>query len=141
MTSILFAAGAVCMRLAEPHAAADPGVPWRTRVALSRALPALDGNHLTATITEVTYEPGGVSPSHSHPCPVLVHVIEGAIRSKVQGEPEAIYRAGQTFFEAANGVHAVSANASRQVPARFLAITVCDHDGPLTIPAPAGEGK
>jgi quercetin dioxygenase-like cupin family protein len=120
---------------------ADPGKPSRTRIALTRALPALDGKHLTATVTEVTYEPGGVSPSHSHPCPVIVHVIEGAIRSQVQGEPEAIYRAGQTFYEAPNGVHAVAANASRQVPARFLAIAVCDHDGPLTVPTPPSEGK
>jgi quercetin dioxygenase-like cupin family protein len=141
MTWLLHATGAVWMGLCEPHAVADPGKPSRSRVTLTQALPALDGNHLTATITEVTFEPGEVSASHSHPCPVIVHMIEGAIRSQVQGEPEAIYRAGQTFFEAPNGVHAVAANASRQVPARFIAITVCDHDGPLIVPTPPRERK
>jgi hypothetical protein len=35
-----------------------------------------------------------------------------------------------------NGVHAVSANASATKPARFLAYFTCDHETPLTVPAP-----
>jgi quercetin dioxygenase-like cupin family protein len=123
-------------------AAADPPAdkPARTRLALSQALPALDGHHLNARITEVTYEPGGRSPPHSHPCPVMVYVVEGAIRTQVKGEPEAVYQAGQTFFEAANGVHQVSANASARAPAKFVAISICDHDTPVTVPPVAATG-
>jgi quercetin dioxygenase-like cupin family protein len=141
-TWLVFAIGALC-RLGEAPAAADApaGQPARTRIALSHVLPALDGSHLNARITEVTYEPGARSPAHSHPCPVMVYVVEGAIRTQVKGEPEAVYQAGQTFFEAANGVHQVSANARADAPAKFVAISVCDRDLPLTVPVAANGGK
>lgn len=144
MTRMLWlgvAIAALC-KLGEAPTAADPaaGKPAHTRLALTHALPPLDGAHLNARINEVTYEPGGRSPPHSHPCPVMVYVIEGAIRTQVKGEPEAVYQAGQTFFEAANGVHQVSANARADAPAKFVAISICDHDAPLTVPAPAADG-
>ena len=108
----------------------------RARVAFSHALPRLDGMHLKATIVEVTYGPGGSSPPHSHPCPVVGYVIEGALRTQVKGEAEAIYKAGQSFYEAPNGVHMISANASDQAPVKFLAYFVCDHDTPLSVAPP-----
>jgi quercetin dioxygenase-like cupin family protein len=51
----------------------------------------------------------------------------------VKGEPEAIYRAGESFYEAPNGVHLVSANASSTEPAKLVAYLICDHDAPLSI--------
>lgn len=106
--------------------------PERTRVAFSHALPQLDGSHLEAKIVEVYYGPGESSPAHSHPCPVLGYVLEGAVRMQVKGEPEATYTVGQSFYEALNGTHQISANASQEKPARFLAYFVCDHETPLT---------
>jgi quercetin dioxygenase-like cupin family protein len=108
----------------------------QARIAFSHALPRLDGIHLKATIVEVTYGPGGSSPPHSHPCPVVGYVIEGALRTQVQGEAEAIYKAGQSFYEAPNGVHMISANASDKAPVKFLAYFVCDHDTPLSVAPP-----
>jgi quercetin dioxygenase-like cupin family protein len=117
------------------------GKPARSRTAFSHALSPLDGRRLQASLVEVTYEPGGSSAAHSHPCPVVVHVIEGAIRTQVKGEPEATYKAGESFYEAANGVHQVSANASTTAPAKFIAVFVCDHDTPLSVPSvPASAG-
>lgn len=107
------------------------------RIAFSHALPHLDGTQLKATIVEVTYGPGGSSAPHSHPCPVIGYVIEGALRTQVKGEAEAIYKAGQSFYEAPNGVHMISANASDKAPVKFLAYFVCDHDTPLSVAAPA----
>jgi quercetin dioxygenase-like cupin family protein len=106
------------------------------RIVFAHALPALDGGRLQARIVEVTYGPGESSPQHSHPCAVIVYVIEGAVRMQVKGEPEATYKAGQSFYEAPNGIHAVSANASKTEPARFLAYFTCDRETPLTVPAP-----
>src|SRR6476620_4025709 len=112
------------------------------REPLVQALPRMAGDHLTASVLEVTYPPGGFSPPHSHPCPVLVYVISGAIRSQVQGGPEKIYEAGETFYEAADGIHAVSANASATEPAKFIAFFLNDHAAPLSSPVtqikPAG---
>jgi quercetin dioxygenase-like cupin family protein len=105
------------------------------RVALSHALPALNGEKLAVNVVEVTYGPGEASPSHSHPCPVIAYVAQGEIRSQVEGQPEAVYQAGDTFYEAPNGVHAVSANASRTKPAKLVAFFVCDHVAPLSAPA------
>jgi len=110
------------------------------RIAFSHALPQLDGNHLQAKIVEVTYAPGESSAAHSHPCPVIGYVVEGAVRMQVQGEPEATYKAGETFYEPPNGVHAVSANASRDARARFIAIFICDHDAPLVTAPQAKTG-
>ncbi|MFN2563657.1 MAG: cupin domain-containing protein [Gemmatimonadaceae bacterium] len=96
----------------------------------------MDGSQLAVKIVEVAYAPDGSSRPHSHPCAVIGHVVEGALRTQVQGEPEAIYAAGQTFYEVPNGVHLVSANASSAAPARLIAIFVCDRDTPLSVAVP-----
>lgn len=104
------------------------------RVVLSRLLPAMKGDRLKITVLEVAYAPGAASPAHSHPCPVIGYVLAGAVRMQVKGEPEAVYNPGDSFFEAANGVHLVSANASRTKPAKFIAYFLCDHETPLSVP-------
>ena len=101
-------------------------------------MPPLDGTHLKVTVVEVAYAPGGASKPHSHGCPVVGYVTQGAIRYQVKGEPEAIYKAGDSFYEAANGVHQVSANASDKEPAKLIAYFLCDHDVPLSTAVPEG---
>jgi quercetin dioxygenase-like cupin family protein len=113
----------------------------RSRVAFARALPKLDGAALEATLEEVVHEPGGSSAPHRHPCPVIGYVIEGAVRMQVGGQPERIYRPGESFFESPTDVHLVSANASDRGRARFLAFFVCDHRTPLTVPVTEGARK
>jgi quercetin dioxygenase-like cupin family protein len=70
-----------------------------------------------ATVVEVHYGPGESSPQHSHPCPVIGYVVHGVYRSQIEGEPEEAYKAGDTFYEAPNGLHVLSANASKTEPA------------------------
>jgi quercetin dioxygenase-like cupin family protein len=108
----------------------------RARVALAHGLPKLDGTHLKASVVEVHYGPGESSPRHSHPCSVVGYVVEGAIRTQIKGEPEAIYKAGEAFYEAPDRIHEVSANASQTESATFIAYFVCDHDTPLSINIP-----
>jgi quercetin dioxygenase-like cupin family protein len=108
----------------------------RARIVLSRALPKLDGDQLKATLVEVNYGPGESSEPHSHPCPVLGYIVAGALRTQVRGENEAVYTAGESFYEPAHGVHVVSANASQTEPAKLIAYFVCDHDAPLSVAAP-----
>ena len=102
----------------------------------THALEALEGSHLKVTVVEVRYGPSESSRPHSHPCPVIGYVLEGSLKTQVRGEPEAVYTAGQGFYEAANGAHIVSANASAEKPVRFLAYFVCDRDAPLLQPVP-----
>jgi quercetin dioxygenase-like cupin family protein len=110
-----------------------------SQVPFSHSLPQLDGGHLKVSIVEVIYGPGESSPPHSHPCAVVGHIVEGAYRTQVKGESEAIYQAGQSFYEAPNGIHLVSANGSGKEPVKFIAYFVCDHETPLTVSAPAAQ--
>ena len=103
------------------------------RVALRRPLPMMKGDRLNVTVLEVTYAPGAASSPHSHPCPVIGYVVSGAVRMQVKGEPEAAYKAGDSFFEPANGVHLISANASSTEPAKFIAYFLCDHETELSV--------
>jgi len=130
--------GTVCMALAITVSASGqantPATPHdRARVALSQPLPGLSGDRLKATLVEVHYGPGESSPPHSHPCAVVGYVIQGKVRSQVKGEPEKTYKTGDSFYEPANAVHLVSANASFSDPAAFVAFFLCDQDGPLSV--------
>lgn len=102
---------------------------------LSQKLPRMDGSNLTVKLIEVTYAAGAASHPHSHPCVVVGYVVDGTIVSQVKGEAEGYYPAGKAFYEAPNGVHAVSKNASVTTPSKLLAIFICDKKGPLTMPA------
>src|SRR4030095_8311309 len=108
-------------------------VPERGPARYVHALEPMDGAHLKVTLVEVTYGPAESSKPHSHPCPVIGYVIEGAFRTQVRGEKEVVYTAGQSFYEAANGAHVVSANASADKPVRFLAYFTCDRETPLML--------
>jgi quercetin dioxygenase-like cupin family protein len=115
---------------------ADPAKQQRARIAFTHALPKLQGDQLKATVVEVSYGPGESSPPHSHPCAVIGYVLTGAIRTQVKGEPLQIFKAGESFYEAPNGVHLVAGNASQTQPAKFLAYFVCDREAPLSTSIP-----
>ena len=112
-----------------------PSNPAGDPAPFSHSLPQLDGSHLRAIVMEVNYAPGEADKPHSHPCTVIGYVAEGAIRFQVKGgAPEAVYKAGESFYEPPNGVHQLSANASAKDPAKLIAFFICDHDTKLTVP-------
>lgn len=128
---------AICPVLGQGFSKASNENPKeRARVLFSRELPKLDSNHLKVTLVEVNYGPGEASAPHSHPCAVFGYVVAGALRTQVKGEPEMIYEAGGTFYEAPNGIHLVSANASATEPAKLLAYLICDQDVQLSVDPP-----
>jgi quercetin dioxygenase-like cupin family protein len=114
----------------------NSGAKERARIVFSTLLSNLDGDHLTVALVEVNYGPGEASSPHSHPCAVIGYVVEGTLRTQVKGEPEMTYKAGESFYEAPNGVHLVSANASSTEPAKLVAYLICDHDTPLSVDVP-----
>lgn len=111
--------------------------PERARVIFTTPLPKLDGNRLKAILVEVHYGPGESSAPHTHPCPVIGYVLQGAVKTQVNGEAEAIYKPGESFYEPPGSIHQVSANASATEPANLVAIFVCDHEAPLSTESPA----
>ena len=116
--------------------------PSRSRIALSRTLPAMDGKEIRVKLVDVTYAPGGANASHSHPCPVVGYVLQGALRMRVNDAPEVIYRTGDTFYEGPGDIHRTSANASATEPARFLAYFMCDREvAQLSVPTPSPKSE
>jgi quercetin dioxygenase-like cupin family protein len=138
---IIFSAALACGYLIVARAAFEKTQKKveRSRVAFAHDLPRLTGDKLSVTIVEVIYGPSESSAPHSHPCPVIGYVLEGTLRTQVKGEGEAIYKAGESFYEAPNGVHVVSANASDKERARLLAYFVCDQQAPLSVTAPENK--
>jgi quercetin dioxygenase-like cupin family protein len=89
-------------------------------------LPNVPGKSLRGVLVE--YEPGGTSSGHTHPNSAFIWatVLEGAIRSQVNGGPVTTYSAGESFSEHPGDRHGVSENASKTKPARLLAVFVVD---------------
>src|SRR5947209_9019690 len=94
----------LCVTVPRIHSWAQHSSHQSSRIAFSHALPALNGEKLAVNVVEVSYAPGEGSPAHSHPCPVIAYVVDGEIRSQVAGQPEAVYKAGESFYEAPNGI-------------------------------------
>ena len=84
--------------------------------------------------------PGRVGQPHRHAGFVLAYVLEGAVVTKISGQPETTYTAGQMFYEAPGSTHEVSKNASSTEPAKLLALIFAKKGETLTVPAPtAGQ--
>jgi quercetin dioxygenase-like cupin family protein len=98
----------------------------KVTVVFDHALPNVPGKSMKGVLVE--YGPGGSSRSHRHPDSAFIYatVLEGAIRSQVNDDPEKVYRAGESWAEQPGDHHRVSANASDTDPARLLAVFVVD---------------
>ncbi|MEC4815731.1 MAG: cupin domain-containing protein [Scytonema sp. PMC 1069.18] len=97
-------------------------------LVFDHALPNVPGKSMKAVLIE--YQPGGSIPAHTHPDSSFIYatVLEGAIRSKVNDDPEQVYYAGESFVELPGAHHGVSTNVSETEPARLLAVFVIDTD-------------
>jgi quercetin dioxygenase-like cupin family protein len=63
-------------------------------------------------------------------------------RAQVEGPPERIYRAGESWYETPEAHHLIGRNASNTEPAKLLALFIADTgDSGLTIPDQAGGSR
>lgn len=94
----------------------------------SHVLPNMPGKSLVAV--EVSYPPGGASLPHRHAQSAFIYayVVSGRIVSRVGGQPEHAYGAGESFHELPGEHHLISRNASDSEPAKLLAVFVVDTD-------------
>lgn len=132
----------LCPTIAAAHDAAQPPalqVPGaknaKVTLVYQHRLPDVPGKSVKGVLVE--YGPGGYSPSHRHAKSALIYatVLEGAVRSQVNGGEVRTYRAGENWTELPGDHHGVSANASASVPAKILAVFVVDDtDVDLTVP-------
>ena len=123
-TALLLTAAAALLATSVAAETTAPGA--NVSVVFDQELPNVPGKSMRAVLVE--YEPGAGSPSHRHPSSAFIYarVLEGAIRSKVNDEPERTYQVGESWTEKPGDHHQVSHNASNTEPAKLLAIFVVD---------------
>ncbi|WP_342246621.1 cupin domain-containing protein [Pseudomonas sp. OTU5201] len=135
MLTRLFLAVAFAVFSITPASAGDRA-PGKVTVVFDHPLPNVPGKSMKVVLVE--YEPGGASPSHTHPKSAFIYatVLEGAVRSSVNGSPEKVYKVGEHFVEEPGSFHGVSANASDTEPARLKAVFILDsNEKELVTPA------
>ncbi len=100
------------------------------------------GKKARATTFEVTFEPGAAGGPHRHPGPIYGYVLEGEFEFAVGTDKPKTLKAGDTFYEPAMALHAVSRNPSGKTKTRVLAVLVHPRDAKeLVIPEPAKKDK
>jgi quercetin dioxygenase-like cupin family protein len=88
----------------------------------------LDGKDASATVREVTFEPGQKDLSHRHAGPVFGYVLEGEYEHALDDEPVKTYKAGETFYEPSGSLHRVAQNPSDKTKTRLLAVILYARD-------------
>lgn len=123
--------------ISQPSLAVPGAKNAKVSLVYQHPLPNVPGKSVKGVLVE--YGPGGYSPSHRHANSALIYatVIEGAVRSQLNGGPGKTYRKGENWTEEPGTHHGVSANASETEPAKILAVFIVDDaDRELTIPDP-----
>ena len=72
-----------------------------TQLSQRDIIEKLDGKAASATVVEVTFEPGQKDSPHHHTGPVFGYVLEGEYEHALDDEPVKKYKAGDTFYERA----------------------------------------
>ncbi|MER6259824.1 cupin domain-containing protein [Streptomyces sp900105245] len=75
-------------------------------------------------------DPG--TPPHRHSGPCFGYVIEGAVRFELEGGPERVVKAGETFWEPGGDViHYQDGNALSDAPTKFVVTMLCEPGQPM----------
>ena len=81
----------------------------------------------------VDFDPGYVSPRHTHPGEEIIYVLEGSLEYQVQGRPPVTLKAGDVLFVPAGAIHA--AKNVGNVNGAELATYVVEKGKPLLVMA------
>lgn len=125
LAAVLFAAVAILAISVNPAVTADAPTVVR-KVLLQEDAPG--GN--TLSMVQVTIPVGGREGKHTHPGPLVVHVLSGALSLYYEGKPTITYKEGDTFYVEPGHVHEGINNGT--VPAVGIAAFVTPKGAPLT---------
>ena len=84
------------------------------------------------TIAQVIFPVGGKLPKHTHPAPLIVHIMSGEVTSERPNGKKVVYKAGDTFVEATNSPHTVT-NTAKTPTIVYAVIAGAEGLGPLTV--------
>src|SRR5262245_216344 len=108
-----------------------------TQLSQRDIIEKLDGKAASATVVEVTLEPGQAGTPHRHPGPVIGYVLEGEYEWAIDEQPAKTLKAGDTFYEPTGCLHRVSKNPAAKGNTRVLAVLLHPRDArQITIPEP-----
>lgn len=80
------------------------------------------------------------TPPHRHSGPCLGYVAEGAVRWELEGEPERVIKAGETFWEPGGDViHYQNGNALSDTPAKYVVVMLGAPGRPMLTPVDEDE--
>ncbi len=133
MVRFLFAgiaAGVVAVATIHVVAGETRKFPSVERV-LQQALADMPGQEVRMEV--VTFPPGAGSPDHRHPGHVFVYVLEGEIETRVGDGQVTRYKAGESFYEPKNALHADGRNPSDTQPAKILAVMLTEEGEPTLV--------
>ena len=111
-----------------------------TQLSQRDIIEKLDGKAASATVVEVTFEPGQEDSPHHHTGPVFCYVLEGEYEHALDDEPVKTHKAGDTFYEPSGCVHRVTRNPSARAKTRLLAVILHPRDAEkVTVPEEAAK--
>ena len=97
--------------------------------------------HAEAMTIHVTLPPASPgAPPHRHSGPAYGYVLKGAIVFELEGEPERVVRAGETFWEPGGDViHYQDGNHLADAESAFVVTMFCVPGQPMLVPVEAAE--
>jgi quercetin dioxygenase-like cupin family protein len=105
---------------------------------LRQDIPTVPGKTLTAV--KVVFPPGARSAPHRHGNAFLyAYVLEGEVRSQIEGQPTRVYSVGESWTEKPGDHHVLTENASRTETARLLVVFIADPNAALKTNDPSKE--
>jgi quercetin dioxygenase-like cupin family protein len=108
-----------------------------TQLSQRDIIEKLDGKAASATVVEVTLEPGQAGKPHRHAGPVIGYVMEGEYEWAIDDQSAKTLKAGDTFYEPTGCLHRVSKNPAAKGNTRVLAVVLHPRDArQITIPEP-----
>ncbi len=133
------AAALLCASIAQAQLPSPSGPHTVARELMTRDLIGAPGKEVVVSTIDVP--PGASSAPHRHDAQVFVYILEGRMIMQVKGGPRMTLGPGQTFYENPSDIHAVSANASKTEPAKFLVLSIKDKDKPGSIPVAPDQAQ
>ena len=107
---------------------------WKTAVTVLQDVrpPHIPDGAAGMTIV-VEWPPGDPgTPPHRHTGPAFGYVLEGEMRFELEGEPERVVKAGETFWEPGGDViHYQDGNARTDTRCRFVVTMLCAPGQPM----------
>ncbi|MET9023278.1 cupin domain-containing protein [Actinopolymorpha sp. NPDC004070] len=107
---------------------------WKTALTVLQEVepPSVPSGAHAMTVV-VAYPPGDPgAPPHRHSGPAFGYVLEGEMVFELEGEPERVVRAGETFWEPGGDViHYQDGNNRDDIPVRFVVTMLCEPGKPM----------